>query len=89
MKKRLFLAVALASVIVAVPFAVSSAAGARSGASTQIYLDPSYSFDGTQIVFRSLRDKNSVIYMMNRDGTGVTRVSDPAGRAPFASFCAS
>ena len=44
-------------------------------------LDPSYSFDGTRVVFRSLRDNNSVIYTMNRDGSGVTRISDLVGRA--------
>ncbi len=43
--------------------------------------DPSYSADGSRIVFRSLRDVNSVIYAMNGDGTGMTRISDPAARA--------
>jgi Tol biopolymer transport system component len=45
-------------------------------------LDPQYSFDGTQIAFRSFRDgENSVVYRMNADGTSVARVSDPAGNA--------
>jgi Tol biopolymer transport system component len=43
--------------------------------------DPSYSDDGNWIVFRSLRDVNSVVYMMNRDGSGVTRISDSTARA--------
>ncbi len=44
--------------------------------------DPQYANDGQKIAFRSLRDgKNSVIYWMQADGSGVTRVSDPAGEA--------
>jgi len=52
--------------------------------------DPMYSNDGTQIVFRSYRDdprpetdrsRESAIYYMNVDGTGVTRVSEIGGNA--------
>jgi len=43
---------------------------------------PAYSSDDHKIVFRSFRDgDNSVIYTMNADGSGVTRISDPAGNA--------
>jgi|GEM_PF-1405759 len=52
--------------------------------------DPMYSNDGTKIVFRSYRDdprpetdrsRESAIYYMNVDGTGVTRVSEIGGNA--------
>jgi Tol biopolymer transport system component len=43
---------------------------------------PVYSGDDQKIAFRSFRDgDHSVTYMMDADGSGVTRVSDPAGHA--------
>ena len=57
--------------------------------------DPMYSNDGTKIVFRSYRDdprpendrsRQSAIYYMNADGTGVTRVSELGGNATNAVF---
>ncbi|MEO8041855.1 MAG: tetratricopeptide repeat protein, partial [Acidobacteriota bacterium] len=38
--------------------------------------DPSFSPDGRQIVFASLRDGNAEIYLMNSDGTNVRRLTD-------------
>jgi Tol biopolymer transport system component len=44
--------------------------------------DPVYSFGGHRILFRSSRDgAESVIYLMNDDGSNLTRISDPAGVA--------
>ena len=44
--------------------------------------DPAYSNEGDRIVFRSFRDgDNSVIYVMDVDGTNVTQISDPNGYA--------
>jgi hypothetical protein len=41
---------------------------------------PSWSPDGSKIVFDSMRDGNSEIYVMNADGTNQTRLTyDPAG----------
>src|SRR5206468_4019604 len=41
--------------------------------------DPSFSPDGKQVVFVSLRDGNAEIYLMNSDGTDVRRLTnDPA-----------
>lgn len=57
--------------------------------------DPMYSNDGTKIVFRSYRDdprpendrsRQSAVYYMNADGTGVTRVSELGGNATNAVF---
>ncbi|MCU0480627.1 MAG: hypothetical protein MUE54_05370 [Anaerolineae bacterium] len=57
--------------------------------------DPMYSNDGTKVVFRSFRDdprpegdrsRQSTIYYMNADGTGVTRVSEIGGNATNAVF---
>lgn len=43
---------------------------------------PVYSGDDQKIAFRSFRDgDHSVAYVMNADGSAVTRVSDPAGQA--------
>lgn len=43
---------------------------------------PQFSNDGQHILFFSLRDgDNSVIYMMNADGTDLTRITDPGGNA--------
>lgn len=43
---------------------------------------PQYSYDDQQIAFRSYRDgDNSVVYVMNADGSDPTRISDPAGNA--------
>jgi TolB protein len=48
-------------------------------------IDPQYSNDGSKIAFLSTRDdENGVIttiYVMNADGTGLTRVSEVGGRA--------
>ena len=42
--------------------------------------DPAFSPDGSRIAFVSQRDGNAEIYVMNADGTGVTRVTnDPQG----------
>ena len=43
-------------------------------------LDPAWSPDGRRIAFHSYRDGPSQIYVMNADGTGVTRLSP--GEAP-------
>ena len=42
---------------------------------TQNYL-PSWSPDGTKIVFTSSRDGNAELYIMNRDGSGVRRLTN-------------
>jgi Tol biopolymer transport system component len=43
---------------------------------------PQFAHDGQHIVFHSWRDgDNSVIYVMNPDGSQVTPISDPAGNA--------
>ncbi len=50
--------------------------------------DPAFSPDGSRIAFVSQRDGNPEIYVMNADGTGVTRVtSDPQsdGRPAFGA----
>lgn len=42
--------------------------------------DPAFSPDGSRIAFVSQRDGNPEIYVMNADGTGVTRITnDPQG----------
>lgn len=59
--------------------------------------DGSFSPDGSQIVFFSVRDGNADIYRMQRNGTGVTKLTDdpvgavqpsfaPDGRIVFTSF---
>jgi Tol biopolymer transport system component len=49
--------------------------------------EPQYSHDGTKIAFYSYRfGDNSVIMVMNADGTGVTPVSDPNGDANLHVF---
>jgi len=50
--------------------------------------DPTFSPDGSRIAFVSQRDGNAEIYVMNADGSGVTRVTnDPQGdgRPAFTS----
>jgi len=43
---------------------------------------PQFAHDGQHIVFHSLRDgDNSVIYIMDADGSDVTSISDPKGNA--------
>jgi len=39
-------------------------------------LDPAWSPDGTKIVFASTRDGNYELYVLNANGTGVTRLTD-------------
>ena len=53
--------------------------------SIAINSDPSWSPDGTRIVFSSDRDGNSNIYMMNADGTGTKRITTDPGEdvTPF------
>lgn len=45
--------------------------------------DPIYSTSGDYIAFRSFRDEgdHSVVYIMNKDGTGLERISDPNANA--------
>ena len=38
--------------------------------------DPSFSSDGTRIVFASIRDGNADIYLMNSDGSNLRRLTD-------------
>lgn len=38
--------------------------------------DPSFSWDGKQIVYTSIRDGNADIYLMNSDGSNVRRLTD-------------
>ncbi len=40
---------------------------------------PAFSPDGTRIAFTSNRDGNSEIYVMNRDGSGLRRLTDASG----------
>src|SRR2546428_645834 len=40
---------------------------------------PAWSRAGTKILFGSTRDGNYAIYLMNADGSGVTRLTDPEG----------
>ena len=37
--------------------------------------DPSWSPDGTKIAFASTRNGNTDIYVINKDGTGLTRIT--------------
>jgi Tol biopolymer transport system component len=48
--------------------------------------EPSFSPDGTKIVFTSDRDGNDNIYVMNSDGTGVTRLTDDLAFDSGANF---
>ncbi|MBN2305398.1 MAG: PD40 domain-containing protein, partial [Anaerolineae bacterium] len=49
--------------------------------------DPQYSHDGTMITFRTYRfGDNSVIMLMNADGSDLRMVSDPAGGATAGVF---
>ena len=41
--------------------------------------NPSYSSDGTRIVFESFRNNNAEIYVMNVDGTNQTNLSNHNG----------
>jgi len=50
--------------------------------------DPSYSSDGSKIVFVSNRDGNQEIYIMNSDGTGQTRLTDDPANDNYPSFSA-
>jgi len=47
---------------------------------------PYFSPDGKRIVFRSGRDGNHEIYLMNADGTGVRRLTDNAATDTMPSF---
>ncbi len=49
-------------------------------------LYPSLSPDGTRIVFTSMRDGNSEIYIMNEDGTGQTRLTNTLNSNISPSF---
>ena len=56
--------------------------GARGGEAVNVTLDsesndafPDFSPDGRRLVFRSMRDGNAEIYVMNADGTGVQRLT--------------
>jgi Tol biopolymer transport system component/protocatechuate 3,4-dioxygenase beta subunit len=50
-------------------------------------LDPQYSNGGTRIAFRSYREgSDSVLYLMNADGSGVELISDLAGDATDHSW---
>ena len=42
---------------------------------------PSYSPDGTQLLFNSYRDNNDEIYRMNEDGTGEVQLTFSSGFA--------
>jgi hypothetical protein len=48
--------------------------------------NPSISADGTRIVFTSDRDGNFEIYIINRDGTGLTRVTNDEAIDDFATI---
>lgn len=47
---------------------------------------PSFSGDGSQIVFRSGRDKSSDLYLMNADGTNVRRLTNSSDDKVFPVF---
>jgi TolB protein len=51
---------------------------ARGNAESQNYL-PAWSPDGTKLAFMSTRDGNAEIYVVNRDGTGLRRITNHPG----------
>lgn len=48
--------------------------------------NPSWSPDGSKIVFMSDRDGNHEIYSMNADGSGQTRLTNSPGRDEFPAW---
>lgn len=50
---------------------------------------PDFSPDGRRIVFRSTRDGNAELYVMNADGTGVRRLTRDRGTDTMPSFSSS
>ena len=67
--------------------------GARGGEAVNVTLDsesndafPDFSPDGRRLVFRSMRDGNAEIYVMNADGTGVQRLTHHAATDTMPAF---
>ena len=52
----------------------------------QMILAPAWSPDGRQIAFYSERDGNWEIYLMNADGSGLTRLTDNPANDWFPSW---
>jgi Tol biopolymer transport system component len=50
---------------------------------------PDFSPDGRRIVFRSTRDGNKEIYLMNADGTGLRRLTETEATNTMPSFCSA
>lgn len=60
----------------------------RAASDTALATDPAFSPDGSRVTFVTTRDGNPEIYVMDADGTGLTRVTNdaqPDGRPVFTA----